>query len=234
LDTYLANGGSVIVLLEPTVVTNTGNAPDPLLDYLATSWGIGVTDDLIIDTSSSQPLYAVADSYGSHTITEKLQNTVSFFPTARSLTELTAVANVQTTPLVVTSSQTWGETDFAALQNNQLSYDASIDLPGPLTVAMAAENSSTHGRIVVVGDADFASNTFFSQYANGDLFINSVDWGAQQENMINLTTKAPIARQLSFISNITMLFLTFSFACLIPGLVAAGGVASWLIRRSRG
>ena len=35
-------------------------------------------------------------------------------------------------------------------------------------------------------------------------------------------------------NSITILLLAFAFVISIPGLVIAGGVASWLVRRSRG
>jgi ABC-type uncharacterized transport system involved in gliding motility auxiliary subunit len=207
-----------------------------MLDYLTTTWGITVNNDLVIDPSSSQMVYAIENTYGSHPITDNLisQNLVAFFPTARSLTLNATVQGVQTTALVNTIDRSWGETDISALQNNQVSFDASTDKAGPLTVAAAAENTNAKGRIVVIGDSDFASDTYFDQYGNSDMFINSVDWAAGQENMISLTTKQSITRQMRLLNNITMLLLAFAFVILIPGLIIAGGVASWLVRRSRG
>jgi ABC-type uncharacterized transport system involved in gliding motility auxiliary subunit len=88
--------------------------------------------------------------------------------------------------------------------------------------------------VVVIGDSDFADDTYFDQYGNGDMFINSVDWAAAQEKMISLTAKQPITRQMRLPSQLTFLLLAFAFVILIPGLIVAGGVASWLVRRSRG
>src|SRR5688572_32136520 len=39
-------------------------------------------------------------------------------------------------------------------------------------------------RIAVFGDSDFASNAFLNIPGNRDLFMNSVNWLAQQENLI--------------------------------------------------
>lgn len=231
---YLTGGGSLILLAEPAILTDIGEQADPLADYLALTWGIILNDDLVIDTNTGQPLIAIADSYGSHSITERMQNILSFYPTARSLFLLTPETNAQASPLVQTNDRAWGETNFEALQNNELSYDTGSDSIGPLVLAAAAENWETSGRVVVVGDADFASDTYFDQYANGDLLINSIDWAAQQEKMISLTAKTPIVRQMSLVSNATLVMLAISFVCLIPGVVVGGGVAAWLVRRSRG
>jgi ABC-type uncharacterized transport system involved in gliding motility auxiliary subunit len=236
LKDYISKGGSLVLLEEPILAQDGSKAPDPMLDYLTTTWGITINNDLVIDPSSSQVIVAIENTYGSHPITDSLisQNLVAFFPTARSLTVSTTVEGVQTTELVKTIDRSWGETDFSALQNNQVSFDASTDIAGPMTIAAAAQNTNAKGRIVVIGDPDFASDAYFDQYGNADMFINSVDWAAGQENMISLTTKQPITRQMRLLNNITMLLLAFAFVILIPGLIVAGGVAAWLVRRSRG
>ena len=236
LKAYVNKGGSLIVLEDSSLASNAGKPVDPLVDYLTSTWGITLVNDLVIDPSSSQIIVAVETAYGTHPITDKLQsqNMVSFFPTACSLTLNSNVQNVQTTALVTTINTSWGETDFTALQNNKVAFDSSIDFAGPLTVAAAAENSTTKGRVVVVGDSTFASDIYFDQYGNGDLFINAVDWAAGQGNMINLTSSQPISRQMRLPNNFTILLLAFVFIILIPGLIIAGGVASWLVRRSRG
>jgi ABC-type uncharacterized transport system involved in gliding motility auxiliary subunit len=236
LKAFVDKGKALVVMEDAPLAANPGAAADPLLDYLTNIWGIKLEKDLVIDPSSSQIIVAIENAYGSHPITSKLQNQnmVSFFPTARSLTINGKIQDVQTTSLVSTVDRAWGETDFTALQSNQVSFDASVDFPGPLTIAAASQNSTTNGRVVVIGNSTFASDLYFDQYGNGDLFINSVDWAAGQENMINLTTNTPISRQMRLQNSFTILLLAFVFVILIPGLVIAGGVASWLARRRRG
>ncbi|MFH1523457.1 MAG: GldG family protein [Chloroflexota bacterium] len=236
LKDYVAKGGSLIVLEDPTIESNIGTSYDPLVDYLTTTWGISLNNDVVIDPHSTYVNYAIENTYGSHPITNSLesQNLVTFYPFARSLAVDTTLQDITTTALVNTIDRSWGETDFIALQNNQWVYDASTDLAGPLTIAAAAENANTKGRVVVIGDSNFADDTRFDQYGNGDLFVNSVDWAASQEGMISLTAKQPITRTMQPQSQLTILLLAFAFVILIPGLIIAGGVASWIIRRRRG
>ena len=101
-------------------------------------------------------------------------------------------------------------------------------------VGGGATDTTAGSHLVVFGDAAFASNAYFSQYANGDMFINAIDWAAGQEQLINLNTPAAISRTMTLPSNFWLLIMAISFLCLLPGLVIAGGVISWLIRRSRG
>jgi ABC-type uncharacterized transport system involved in gliding motility auxiliary subunit len=234
LQDFVTKGGALVVMEEPTPLTQFGNSPDPLAAYLASTWGISFDNDIVIDTNTSQPLYAVAATYGTHPITEKLQGLVSFFPSARSLSTVSNLIN-QPTPLVATASSAWGETDFAALQSNgQVTFNSATDLPGPLTLAVAVSDSTVNNHVVVFGDSDFATDAFFGQYANGDMFINAIDWVAGQEQLINLNSPTAISRTLILPSSFWLLVMAISFLLILPGLVIAGGVASWLVRRSKG
>jgi ABC-type uncharacterized transport system involved in gliding motility auxiliary subunit len=234
LETYVSNGGALIVLEEPAPLTQYDSANDLLASYLSAQWGIQSDLDIVIDTNSTQPLYAVAASYGNQPITQKLQGMVSFFPVARSLSFSSDLTN-QPTALVKTIASSWGETDFASMQaNGQVAYDPGVDIPGPLTLAASVEDTSTDSHVVVFGDSDFASNLFFSQYANGDLFLNAIDWAAGQEQLINLNSPTAITRTLVLPSSFWLLVIAISFLCLLPGLVILVGVTSWLRRRSKG
>jgi ABC-type uncharacterized transport system involved in gliding motility auxiliary subunit len=234
LQTYVSKGGALVVMEDPTPLTQFGNSPDPLVAYLSSTWGISFDNDIVIDTNTNQPLYAVAASYGTHPITEKLQGLVSFFPSARSLSIASGLTN-QPTSLVTTASSAWGETDFAALQSNgQVSFNSATDFPGPLTIAIAVTDATANNHLVIFGDSAFASDAFFGQYANGDMFINSIDWAAGQEQLINLNTPTAITRTLVLPSSFWLLVMAISFLLVLPGLIIAGGVASWLVRRSKG
>jgi ABC-type uncharacterized transport system involved in gliding motility auxiliary subunit len=233
LQAYVSQGGSLVVMEEPAPLTNTSGKQDPLVDYLASTWGIGFGNDIVIDPNSNQPIVAFAYTYGSHPITDKLQGTATFFPTARSLF-VTKSAPTAPVVLVSTYNTAWGETDLASIQSGTVSNDPNTDIAGPINLAMAATNSTTNSRLVVFGDADFASDTYFSQYGNGDLLINAIDWAAQQESLINLTASTPITRTLKLPSGPVQILLVISVLCLLPGLVIVGGVVAWLSRRSKG
>lgn len=234
LQDYLAKGGALILMQEPAPLTQFGNSQDPLAAYLSTDWGITFDNDIVIDTNSNQTLYAIAANYGNHQITQKLQGLVSFYPTARSL-EISSNAPNSPLALILTNDSAWGETDFSALQTNgSVSFQQGKDVSGPLTLAVVSQNTTTNSNLVVFGDADFASDAFFNQYANGDMFINAIDWAGGQTQLINLTSPQAITRTLILPSSTWLLIMAVSFLCLLPGVVIAGGVISWLIRRSRG
>jgi ABC-type uncharacterized transport system involved in gliding motility auxiliary subunit len=120
------------------------------------------------------------------------------------------------------------------MESGQVSFDPALDHPGPVNLAIAADQTSSGARLVVFGDADFASDTFFNQYGNGDMLINAIDWAAQQESLINLTASQPVTRQLEMPSGPVQLILVLSMLCLLPGIVIAAGVLAWIARKAKG
>lgn len=235
LSDYLASGGSLILLSEPPFITQSLGRADPLADSLATDWGLALSNDLIIDTTLQDPLIAVSEMHANHPITQALQTTATFYPTARSIVITSgAVETISRTELVATSQRSWGETDFASLDAGQVSFDPEADTPGPLTLAIAVQNPDSNARLVIIGDSDFASNGFFDTYGNGDLIANAIDWAAQIENMVTLTSAEPVSRSLRMTSQTAVLLLGAAFVCIIPLLIIVGGVIAWLVRRSQG
>ncbi len=234
LDAWLKSGGSLIVMYEPLPLTRFGDTPDPLVGLLA-NWGVILNNDFIIDPNVNPPSFAVSDAaaYAQHAITEKLMGVNSIFPTARSLTVGGGSDDVRATPLVVTGSNAWGETDFASIDQNQVEYVEGQDHPGPLTLVVASENATTGGRLIVFGDSEFAADVFYSR-GNADIFINAVDWAAEQENLINLTPKPTMPRSFKAPGTLSLIGIVLTSLCLIPLLVIGGGAWAWFARRRRG
>ena len=240
LSAYLAAGGSLVVMQEPLPVTDFGDQPDPLADFLVNSWGLTLGKDMILDMSSNQPFVAVANQYGQHAITDKLQGLVSIYPTARSVSFAEGSDKFPVT-LVQTSQNSWGETDLQALASSagsdtqpQIEPDEGVDLLGPVPLAASAEDQTSGARLVVFGDADFASDQLIGQYGNQDIFINSVDWAAEQEQLINLTPKENVQRMLIPPGPYTMNLILLASVFILPGIVLLAGVFVWVGRRRKG
>jgi ABC-type uncharacterized transport system involved in gliding motility auxiliary subunit len=235
LQDYVDKGGSLVVMEDPLPLTQFGNKPDPLAAYLSLAWGIGLDNDIVVDPHVDPVSHAVSYAYGQHPITQKMNNIGSFFPFSRSLQVVGQIDGVTATPLVLTIDRAWGETNFEGLQNGKLQFDEGQDIPGPITLAIAAENSNTKGRVVVFGTSQFPTDQFFnSGYGNADLIVNTIDWAAEQESLINLTPKQPITRTFTPMNSMELITSLLGAVCLIPLLVLIAGIASWVARRRRG
>ena len=236
LKEYLANGGSLIVLEDPTALTEFGDASDPLADMLAQDWGITLNNDIVIDLNSPQPTTAAAAYYDStHPVTVNMNNLVAFFPFTRSLTMAGSTVGITLTPLVQTNERSWGETDFQSLTEGgtQVGMDPG-EVQGPLTLAIAGENPTTGGRVVVFGTSNFAVDQIFDAYGNGDMFVNSVDWSAEQEELANITPRTPTERTFNIPGQFQWIAILLGSVFVIPGLVVLAGVSTWLARRRQG
>ncbi|WKZ45733.1 MAG: Gldg family protein [Anaerolineales bacterium] len=236
---FLNGGGALVVMEDPTILTNFGDAADPLAAMLTEDWGITLNNDFIIDLESSDPRLSIgfAESYDtSHPITSQISNLDSFFPLTRSLTLDFSKQGVELSQLVSTTDRSWGEKNFDSLTEAGWppSYDEATETLGPLALAAASENLTTGGRVVVFGTSQFASDQVFdSGYGNSDLFINSVDWAAEQD-AIGITPKQPVSRVFQPASQLRMLMLMLIVGLVMPGIFIALGIVTWLQRRRQG
>jgi ABC-type uncharacterized transport system involved in gliding motility auxiliary subunit len=237
LKGYLEQGGALIVLMEPRPLTDFGDAVDPLATYLQQTWGIEIGENIVVDTTSQQPYAPYAASYGQHAITRPFERTTTQFPTARTVSaSAEAPTGVSLVQLALTAPQSWAETNLEGLADGQSQpqYDEGQDQLGPLSLAVAAENLETKGRVLVVGDSDFPIDANFSAWANGDFMISSVDWAVGQENLINLTPKNQTPRVL-LPPQASVLNLIFLAAVIVmPGLALLAGILTFIQRRRRG
>ncbi len=190
---YLENGGSVFVLLDP--INDSG------LEGLLAEWGVVVGEDFVIDTSGIGSLFGldlttpVASNYGDHPITQKHDGVLTFFQLARSV-EFEETEGIDGTELITTSKQGWAESDLSVLGRKgqrSVELNESEDRLGPISLSVAAMRSRTDGssagRMVVFGDSDFATNQFFDFQGNGDLVLNSLSWLAEDESLISIRPK---------------------------------------------
>jgi len=234
LADYMDAGGGLIVLSDPGPLPPESQAPDPLESYLASRWGIELRDDLIVDLSSSMPFAAIAASYAEHPATDRLQNLATYFPNSRSLAVAPSADGTSRTELVLTGTNSWGETDLDALtESNSAFPDDGIDVGGPLAVAATAQDSGASARVVVIGDSDFGANADFYGLGNGDLLTNSIDWAAGQDSLISLTPKETTQRFVTPPSREVLVLVFLLGVVAIPTLFLVLGVVTWLGRRSR-
>ena len=245
LKAYVDQGGSLVVMQDPYQFTDFGEESDPLSDYLANDWGMTLDRDVILDTSNSLGLlYAVSAIPNSqHPITRDInsENLLIIMPQARSITlptqpeGVTVSSLIQTTPPLSNSVYSWGEMDYTlSAEGTQVQYDEGVDILGPLNMAVAGENGTTKGRVVVMGNSLFAAGQNFNQYGNGNFFINSVDWAAEQEDLIQFTPRATTERTFAPPSNVARLMIFLSSICILPGLILVAGIATWWARRRQG
>ncbi|MGI0495322.1 GldG family protein [Alkalinema pantanalense CENA528] len=130
LEEYLNRGGNLLVMVDPET--------QPGLTPLLNQWGILLDDRVAIDASGSGqllgygPASPVVQDYSEHPITKDFKNGISLYPFARPL-EIKPIEGVQANPIILTSSQSWAESN---LKEKPVKQDAN-DRPGPLPLGVA-------------------------------------------------------------------------------------------------
>jgi len=105
---------------------------------------------------------------------------------------------------------------------------------GPLPLAAAGTFSTgqpdKEGRFVVVGNSQWAANSFIDFNGNSDLAMNAMNWLSSDEDLISIRPKPPEDRQLMMTSN-QMRWVRISSQFLLPLVVVLAGVSVWWRRR---
>ena len=85
-------------------------------------------------------------------------------------------------------------------------------------------------RLVVIGDSDFATNGVVGIQGNRDMFLNTINWLAQQEDLISIRAREPEDRRLTLTADQQRRVFVLSLF-LVPGIVLGTGVYTWWRRR---
>jgi len=251
LREYLATrAGKLLVMLDPP---EPGGKQFPLLQALLGEWSVETGNNVVIDVSGVGQLFGgdasvpVAASYPRHAITEGFA-LLTAFPLARSVAPAASPAEGKTAqPIVETSPKSWAETDLRPSGEVELNEDKG-DKPGPVTIAVAVSapaaeapkpEASTpaddtapkpESRLVAFGDSDFAANFALGIQGNSDLFMNTINWLAQQEGLIAIRPREPSDRRLTLTeSNVRS--LRWMALLIVPAVVFGAGLFTWWRRR---
>lgn len=245
LEDYLVGRGSLLIMLEPF-------ADGGLREFLS-SYGLDLHEDIIVDTMSrvfgADYLMPVITRYGRHRVTEGF-NIACFFPTARGVfTGEHAPQGVNVRELASTSEYSWSETDYRQGEHRQPEFDTDKDRKGPVPVAAIAtlaavgkeqpEESDTKANpaparvehnLAVFGDCDFASNNYLKLQGNADLFLNTINYLAQQEELITIERPEPESTPLT-LSRTQGRLLFWIGLVLMPVVVLGAGLTVYRLRR---
>lgn len=247
LRTFASEGaGRILALLAP------GTAHG--LDALFADWGIRAGDDVLILDTDPEHITQSGDlrisAYTAHPVTQTLLD----FSGAALILGPTRVAtqdanrardgSLKVTVLAATSESAWGESNYHAAT---ASYDPGLDLKGRaglvpenrLGIATASERvvppkelpfSVRGGRLVVIGNADLASNQRLVHFGNQTILLNAVNWCLDRDTQLNIPARPIELFQLS-LSQQELVHLRYSLMLALPGIAAVLGLIVYWTRR---
>ena len=235
LDAYIARGGKVFFMANPYQA-------EGLKAYLA-RYGIVLGNDLVIDRLSrafgGDFVVPAIFQYEPHPITRDLGNTLTFFPLTRSVdVQARPPQGVIVQTLAKSGPGSWAETNRSELDRGEVTMDQT-DRPGPVPVAAVATvdvpipaegRKDAKARVVAFGTSALASNQFLNVQGNRDLFLNTVSWLLEEEELIAIRPKDP--RQTPVFLTATQGRLVFlASVVVLPAAVMVGGISAALRRR---
>ena len=235
IDRYIKSGGQALILADP-------GYPDSVAQ-LVSPWGANLSDGTVIDTSSSVfpykdvPLVPAEMNFFFWYVETTGLEIISYFPGAIAIIPKEETpSGIVMNPLVATSRYSWLEKDFDPTKEPV--YDEGIDVKGPLAIGMVLAAPSTDGgqssdkivRLIIIGDSDFASNNHYGQRNNSDLFLNCVNWLAEETQLISIRRNVMPFRLLA-VNPDEANFINYSSLILPPLLVFMVGGIIWWRRR---
>jgi ABC-type uncharacterized transport system involved in gliding motility auxiliary subunit len=231
LDAYIDGGGGVIFLIDPEAQ---GGLAVELVGSIVER-GIVLGRDVVVDPLAQPPVAPVVESYSSHPIVESFGNIMSIFPLARSVTMGDEVPDGSDMRELFTTADenSWAETRPEELAGR--GSPAPGQALGPIGLAMALtithDDDRPASRVVVVGDSDFITNELAAApILNADLFLNMVNWVAQDEDLISIRPREPEERAV-LMTDQQRRNVFFLSLFIIPGIVIVTGVSLWWGRR---
>jgi ABC-type uncharacterized transport system involved in gliding motility auxiliary subunit len=238
LDVYLARGGALLALLDP--------GPLPRLGAFLARYNVRLGDDVIVDRTNrilgAEDLVVKVPYYRMHPVTAP-SDAAALLAAARTVDAAGTAAGAEAQTVARASEEAWATAEIEAARRGEAAYRAGRDRAGPLPVMVAVSlagpgGSAQGGRLVVVGDADFAANGYVDLLGNRDLLLNSLSWLTDEEALIARRPRevAEIARPLSplVLTERQAHGLFLVTVVLEPGLLVAAGSAIVLVRRRRG
>jgi hypothetical protein len=233
LRSYLEGGGNALLLFD------LGFAPEPGLLRLLSDLGIRLEQQVVVDPLShyhrDAEMVAVT-GYDPHPITRTLS--LTFFPGIRPLTLTKPAAGVEVMPILQSSRDSYARPvapaeartiEGSSAPATQVAPQAADVRPRVLGVA--AEGVLAPGappfRAVVIGDGDFASNSFLPYMANSDLLVASVRWLAREERGTAVRTRIPVPPMILLTGGQSRWLFIFIVVLLPLAVVGIGGLVWW-------
>lgn len=234
LDAYLKRGGALFVLIEP-------HSSPTLVEFLEQR-GVSLPDYIAIDPARRIYAGETTTFRGSPTRpTHDMLKAVNA-PPIFSLSRVVEVRQdldkgIRAAPILATSGSGWGSAQTVITAGQDISFVEGRDLYGPVPIAgeVVLTHGDARGRIVVFGDVDFAHNGLLEQGGNRDMFVNAVNWLANDEAIIGERTALQPAgvKQFYMDARQGQEILIIS-AVIMPSTFLLIGVGIFVWRRQRG
>ena len=222
LRAWALAGGRLIALVDPFVASG--------LDPLFAEFGVQLEHRLIYDDKShywTDAATPAVSSYPRHKITRNLP--LTFYPGAASLVPQPLrgrAAEVRLTPLVQTTDGARSE----AIGTGGKPLDSGVQTIAVLATRKLPASGDLRAELLLVGDSDFASNSFFHILGNGALFLNAIGYLTEQDRLIDITPRNYELPRVQ-LTNVQMRITFVLSTLMLPAAALGLSLLAWWRRR---
>ena len=183
IKAYLERGGNLLWLVDD----NNLRGLESVAEYLGMTVSPGIALDMASAQYGADARVSFASLYGEHAITKNFMLR-TLFPEAH---QVTAIGNDENgwkvSNLVEVAPNGWLITG-KLVKDAKPEFNEKTDKRGPINIGVALERiyGKKGQRVVVMGNANFLSNTFITNGGNLDLGVNIVNWLAGDDQLITI------------------------------------------------
>lgn len=261
INEFVKRGGSLVVLMDGVAIgEGLTTAPNESgLETLLAKYGITVNKDLVADPQSglasfSQGFFSFSTPYpfwpkiiedgfsSEYAAVSSLESVI--LPWASTVSyDQDKQAGAKFVDILMSSEKSWVIKDNFQIMPNQEIKPSGEQKRQTLAVALSGEmkdpygkegDAKFQGRIVVVGDSDFATDGFVSNNEdNKNLFLNLVDSVSIDNALIEIRSKTASTRPIDItdLSDSKRATLRYLNVFGVTALVIAFGVGRYYLRR---
>ena len=183
IKAYLERGGNLLWLVDD----NNLRGLESVAEYLGMTVSSGIALDMASAQYGADARVSFASLYGEHAITKNFMLR-TLFPEAHQVTAKGTDENGwKVSNLVEVAPNGWLMAGKLA-KDAKPEFNEKTDKRGPINIGVALERiyGKKGQRVVVMGNANFLSNTFITNGGNLDLGVNIVNWLAGDDQLITI------------------------------------------------
>jgi ABC-type uncharacterized transport system involved in gliding motility auxiliary subunit len=183
IKAYLERGGNLLWLVDD----NNLRGLESVAEYLGMTVSPGIALDMASAQYGADARVSFASLYGEHAITKNFMLR-TLFPEAHQVTAKGTDENGwKVSNLVEVAPNGWLMAGKLA-KDAKPEFNEKTDKRGPINIGVALERiyGKKGQRVVVMGNANFLSNTFITNGGNLDLGVNIVNWLAGDDQLITI------------------------------------------------
>jgi ABC-type uncharacterized transport system involved in gliding motility auxiliary subunit len=237
LDAFLKRGGALFVMTDPNSASN--------LDSFLEQYGVHLLNYIAVDPSKR--------IYAGESITFRASRTATTHDMIKAVNappifSLSRVVEVRqdldkgiiAAPILSTSGSGFGSAEQRISAQQEPQFVVGRDRRGPVPIAgevilTNGEQQGRPGRIVVFGDVDFAHNGLLEQGGNRDLFINAVNWLADDVGQVGeRATNQPAGEKQFYLTDAQGRRILIVSTAILPSSFLLIGIGVFVWRRQRG